>query len=264
MKFSRVLVGVLAVLLVMTLAGSPSAHARVPGGDPRATTVSGACAGGPGRLSVTVHPPAAGEVRVELTARGLVEGSRWAVDVVQEGEETSRGKAFRRVAVDGRWTVTTQFPAFADPEQTFFSGSARERGDRGHNCLVLTTGAAAVGASTCNSNRTLVLLVARERDDGATAVRSLIFGARRDSRWRLTLTATGAASRQVVEFDDRATRGGLVRSRVVFTGVRDPRLRLVASNGGRGRCFISLDPAHVTTDTPLRRPGLDRLIASRT
>lgn len=263
---SRFLAGVLVALLSVPLLGMASAHAEVPVGDPSATTVTGACAGGPGRVSLTVHPPAAGKVRVEVTARGLAEGSRWALSLVQESDEISRFKDFRRVAVDGRWTVMTQFPASADPEQgeAFFSGSALERGDRGHRCLVLTAGSAAVGLSTCNSNRAFVVLIARERDDGSTVVRSLIFGARQDARWRLALTATGAASRQVVEFDDRANRGGFVVSRVALTGVRDPLLHLVASGKNRGRCFIRLDPANVTTDAPLRMPGLERLIASRT
>lgn len=266
MKSSRFLACVLAALLSMTLLGMASAHARVPAGDPLATTVTGACAGGPGRLSLTVHPPAAGKLRVEVTARGLVEGSRWAIAVGQEGGERSRVKDFRRVAVDGRWTVMTQFPASADPEQgeEFFSGSAQERGDQGHRCFVLTTRAAAAGLSSCNSNRSIVALIARERDDGSTVVRSLIFSPRGDSRWHLALTATGEASRQVVEFDDRANRGGFVGSRVALTGVMDPRLRLVATNRDRGRCFIRFDPANETPDPSLKMPGLDRLIASRT
>lgn len=267
MRNFRLWGGALVAGLSLALVGGSPAHAVAPVTDPLATTVTGACAGGPGRMSLAVHLPAAGKYRVEVTARGLEEGSRWALQVVQEGDETSRVKDFRRVAVDGRWTVMTQFPASAGAErgEVFFNGLARERGDRGHSCFLLSLpGSPASGASTCNSDRAFVGLFARQRDDGSTVVDSLVFGARRDSRWHLTLTAIGAASRQMVEFDDYAERGGVVDSRVVFDGVRDPRLRLVATHEERGRCLIGLDPANVTTNTSLKSQGLDRLIASRT
>jgi hypothetical protein len=75
------------------------------------------------------------------------------------------------------------------------------------------------------------------------------------------VTATGAAGRQVVDFDDRAgRRQGLVRSRVVHTGLQDPRVRVVASNEDYGRCFIKLNPPNAsTTDAPLTLRGLNRL-----
>jgi hypothetical protein len=197
----------------------------------------------------------------------LVEGSRWTVDVVQEGDERSRDKGFRRVAVDGGWTVETRFSAsgFTEPGEVLFNVGARERGDRGHRCFLLTSPASpTIGASTCNNRRQFVALFLRERADGSTVVNALIFGVRRDSRWHLRLAATGAASRQVVEFDDRE-RGRVLESRVVFTGVEDPLLRLVATGSkGRGRCLIGLDPPNVTSDAPLTMQGLDRLIASQT
>lgn len=266
MRSPRSLAGVLAAVLTLALVGTAPAHARVPAADPLATTVTGACAGGPGRLSLTVHPPAGGKYRVEVAARGLVEESRWAVQVVQEGDETSRAKDFRRIAVDGGWTVETRFSdaGFTESGEVFFNVSATERRDRGHNCFLFASPVSPTfGASTCNTQRQLVALSVRERDDGSTVVRSLLFGVRRDSRWHLRLAAIGAASRQVVEFNDRGRRG-VVESRVVFTGVKDPGLRLVAtSSDGRGRCLIGLDPPNVTTDAPLKMQGLDRLIASQ-
>jgi hypothetical protein len=158
----------------------------------------------------------------------------------------------------------TKFPASANHEQgeAFFGGFARERGNRHHVCFLL--GSPTFGVSTCNNDRAFVALSIRERDDGSTMVETLVVGVRRDSRWRLRLSATGAASRQVVDFDDHDTGGGIVESRVVFTGVQDPRLRLVASNKDQGRCLIGLDPANATTDAPLKMQSLDRLIASRT
>lgn len=265
MRTPRFLAGVLAAVLTLALVGTAPAHARVPAADPLATTVTGTCAGGPGRLSLTVHPPAGGEYRVEVAARGLVEESRWAVQVVQEGDETSRAKDFRRVAVDGGWTVETRFSdAGFESGEVFFNMGATDRGDRDHACFLFGSPVLPTfGASACNNQRQFVALFVRERDDGSTVVRSFIFGARRDSRWHLRLAAIGAASRQGVEFNDRERRS-VVESRAVFTGVKDPRLRLVAtSSEGWGRCLIGLDPPNVTTDAPLKMQGLDRLIASQ-
>jgi hypothetical protein len=51
-----------------------------------------------------------------------------------------------------------------------------------------------------------------------------------------------------------------VRSRVVHTGLQDPRVRVVASNEDYGRCFIKLNPPNAsTTDAPLTLRGLNRL-----
>ncbi len=260
MRLPRPLAGLFAFALSVALVGLAPAQALVPDVDPLATTVTGACSGGPGRLALTVHPPNAGSYRVEVTARGLVEGSRWIGEVVQEGEERSRVKDFRRVAVDGGWTFMTQFPA-AGGAEAFFNAFAQERGARSHSCFVLTV--PPFGVSLCNNQRNFIALFARERDDGSTVIGSLILNARPDSRWHLTLTATGAVSREVVEFDDRAGRRGAVRSRVVLTGIADPRLRLLATNKDRGRCFIGLDPPNVTTDAPLKLGGLGNLSALR-
>jgi hypothetical protein len=73
----------------------------------------------------------------------------------------------------------------------------------------------------------------------------------------------GTGSRQVVDFHDRAGSRGAVLSRVVFTSVKDPRLRLVATNENGRRCFIALDPPNVTTDAPLTLKGLGELSALR-
>lgn len=159
--------------------------------------------------------------------RGLAEGSRWAVHVGQRGGDTvAEPNELRRVAVDGKWTVATRFPAPADPEDdSYFVGFAQERRDGTHGCVVFNSPASpAAGLAQCNA-RPRIVMSACERHDGSTLVRSVVFGVRRDSRWHLTLTATGAAGGQVLNFDDRAgRRGELVRSRVVITGVEDPRL----------------------------------------
>lgn len=213
-------------------------------------------------MSLTVHPTADGRYRVELTARGMVEGSRWTGQLFTLADTEAGDKDFRRVAVDGGWTVTGRFPAAADLRENVFFGEAQRRGDRANSCIVVTQLSPAVGASACNRQRPRVSLGVRERD-GSTVVDSYIFGARRDSRWHLTLTAASAASRQVVEVDDRADRRHFMRSRVVFTGVDDPRLRLVANNPDQGRCFIRFDPQNVTTDAPLTLQGFRKLSALR-
>jgi hypothetical protein len=264
MRLSRSLAGVLAALLSVALVGQAPAHAVALAVDPQATTVTGACTGGPGRVSFTVHAPAGGKYRVEVTARGLAEGFRWTVGVTQEANVTGGSKDFRRAAVDGTWTVTTRFPAPTDPEEfVYFGVTARERGDRGHKCslLNLPTSSSVVGVADCNNRRLNIAMLARQRDDGSTVVRSLIFFTRPDSRWHLTLTASGAARSQVVEFDDRAggRREAMVRSRIVLTGVNDSRLRLTASNRDQGRCFIGLDPPNATTDARVMPKGLSTL-----
>lgn len=262
MRTSRFLAGVLAAVLSVTLLGFSPARAVAPAGGPLATTVTGACSGGPGRVSLTVYPPAEnGSFRVEATARGLIDGSRWRVQVA--GISGERG--FRRVAVDGEWTVATRFPAAADPDdEPFFFVSARERGDRTRGCLVLNQPASpAVGYTQCSSPRRVIVLFARELDNGRTVVRSFVDSRRPDISWHLTLTAIGAASRHVVEFDDVASRRGLVSSRVVLTGVKDPRLQLVATTKNGGRCFIGLNPPNVTTAATLNLHDLLELGASR-
>ena len=259
--------GLLAAIVCFALVVFTPAQAGATVADPLATTVSGACSGGPGRLSLTVHPPAAGRYRVEVTAQGLTEGSRWTGQVGQEGDSgSSRDKGFRRVAVDGGWTVETQFPAAGDAEQgeVLFAVSAGERRDRGHNCFVLNKPTSpVVGFAECHQRRVIALLT-RELDDGSTLIRSYVAFARPNSRWHLKLTAVGTGSRQVVEFDDRAGSGsGAVLSRVVITGVKDPRLRLMATNESGRRCFIAVNPPHGTTDAPLTLKGLGGLRALR-
>ncbi len=262
MRTSHFVAGVLTAVLSMALVGLAPAHAQVPAADPMATTVTGACAGGPGRMSVTVHAPADGRHRVEVTARGLEEGSRWTVFVYQEGDDHGGFKEFRRVAVDGAWTVATRFQAVDLGGEAYFDVSARERGNRSHGCPVTNQPASpVVGLTECN--RRAIAMLARELDDGSTLVRSFVFPARAGSKWQLTLTAVGMGSRQVVDFNDYAGRRGFVMSRVVITGVKDPRLRLVATNPNGRRCFIGVDPPNVTTDAPLSLRGLGKLNALR-
>jgi hypothetical protein len=266
MRFSRFLAAALAPLLSAALVGGSPAYAVAPPGDPLATTVVGACSGGPGRASLAVRPTAGGGYRVEVAARDLAEGSRWTVSVVKAAAD-GRFKDFRRVAVGGGWTVATRFPAPADPDDgVYFFLDAQKRRDDGHRCVVFNSPAAPVaGQAECNHRRLNVVLLAHERDDGSTLVRSFIFGVRPGSHWHLTLTATGATERQRVDFDDRAGgRANSVRSRVVLTGVPDPRLRLVASNKDQGRCLIGVDPPSETPDASLTLHGFRELSSSRT
>jgi hypothetical protein len=207
-----------------------------------------------------VHPPAPdGSYQVQTTARALEEGSRWVVHLEEEATD-GQDKRFRRVAVDGSWTVTTRFPAPSPTEDdVLFVVTAIERGNRSHGCFLLNSPASPVGGlSLCNYHEWVIIMVTRELDDGSTLVRSLIFsdGAPLASDWHLTLRATGAASRQVVEYDDQPGKRGGLRSRVVITGVKDPRLRLVATPDTRAPCRIGLNPANVTTDAPLKLDGL--------
>jgi hypothetical protein len=250
----------LAGAFLVALVGLAPVQAVAPVADPLATTVTGACYSGPGRVSLRVHPPAPdGSYQVQTTARGLEEGSRWVVHL--EEADDGEHKRFRRVAVDGSWTVTTRFPGPAhEDDEALFAVSALERGDRSHGCFLynLPTGPV-FGLSLCNYHEWFIAMLTRELDDGSTLVRSSISpttSRRLDPHWHLKLTATGAASRQVVEFDDRPGKHGNVGSRVVITGVKDPRLRLVATPDTKAPCRIGLNPPNVTTDAPLKLDGL--------
>lgn len=266
MRPFRSLAGVFAALLSLALVSLVPAQAVAPDAGPLATTVSGACYGGPGRLSLTVNPPTAGKYQVEVTARGVAEGSRWRVNLDKEGTG-SRYKDFRRVAVNGSWTVQTQFsaPGATGDDEVFFFVDAGDRGSRTYACFLFNIPTSpVVGLSPCNNPRRSIVLFARELDDDSTLVRSIVFEARPDSRWHLKLTATGLASRQVVEFDDLAGKRRAVTSRIVISGVKDPRLRMVATSENGGSCRIGLNPPNVTTDAPLKLQGLAKLGALRT
>ena len=241
--------GVFAAVLSLALVGMAPAPALAPVSGPLTTTVSGACSGGPGRLSVTTHPPANREYRVEITARGFVDGTRWRGVVAD-----AQSKIFRRVAVDGGWTVDLMLP---NPPPSDDEGNdvdpvvrAWERGNRSHECEIWITpapreGAATWGETLCNSRTRYITLSARKLENGSTRVSGYVDGPP-DAKWHLKMAATGASSRQVVEFELRANRGGNVQASATFTGVEDPRLRFVAANEDRGRCFVGLDPANTT------------------
>jgi hypothetical protein len=218
-----------------------------PISDPLATTVTGYCGGGPGRISLAVHPRADGTYRVKVTARGLVTGSRWRAELTGTG----RDQIFRDiVAVDGRWKLVTDFPAATNPEEDesfFVYTDELSLAKRFHDCQAyMQPGSSAYGATTCNNLFRFVDLLARDLDDGSTVVRSTVSPAGHGSVWHLTLTATGEASRQVVQYDELASRrDGVLRSRVVIAGVENPRLHLVAANSDRARCRIAVNPANV-------------------
>ena len=258
MSIGRRRASVIAAAVAYGLLGVGPVHAAVAPSDPLATTVTGACYGGPGFVSLTVGAPVDGTRAVSLTGRGFEEGSRWAITLGMENYDgpDRPDREFRRAAVDGRWTVTTRFKAAADNE-VVFEGLAEERGARRHGCFVLTSPAAPVGgiAESCKRSvdrARLAAMVARVRDDGSVVVRSFLLGVRPESRWHLRLAANGAGARQVVDFDDQAGRRGLVFSRVVFQGVTDPRLWLVAGGPGGDRCVIGLNPADVPTGADTR------------
>jgi hypothetical protein len=226
---TRLRAGLLAAVVAITLVGLPAVPAAGGVADPLATTVAGGCVGGPGRVSLTVHPPAApgGSYRVQVTARRLEEGSRWVVQLSKEDEDGGTEEV-RRIAVEGGWTVTTRFPTHAadDGDQTRFRLWANERVTGFYACHLLISPARPVsGMAPCKNRQRHIVMLTRELDDGSVLVRSIVAAVRPDLRWHLKLTATGAETRQVVDFDARAGKRGDVRSRVEINGVEDPRLR---------------------------------------
>jgi hypothetical protein len=144
----------------------------------------------------------------------------------------------------------TDFPAATNPEEDesfFVYTDELSLAKRFHDCQAyMQPGSSAYGATTCNNLFRFVDLLARDLDDGSTVVRSTVSPAGHGSVWHLTLTATGEASRQVVQYDELASRrDGVLRSRVVIAGVENPRLHLVAANSDRARCRIAVNPANV-------------------
>ena len=255
---------VLAALLSSAFVGVPHADAA-PASDPTATTVAGLCQGGPGRMSITVSPTTDGAFEVEVTARRLADGSRWRGVVEAEYDERNGGESqpFRRRAVDGTWTVTTELPGprNSDAQALFFVG-AKERGER-HQCFVLLSPDSPTGGyTTCRGADRFSVITANERKDGSTVVRSLVAGVRAQARWHLRLVATGDTGQLVTEFDAYAGDRGLVRSKVVLEGVDDARFRLTATGQAGGRCDTRLNPAELLVGRPAPdgpRPSLTDL-----
>lgn len=240
--------GAFAALLSLGTVGLAPGAAAAPVKDPATTTVTGNCAGGAGRLAVSVTPSATeGMYHVQATARQLRDGTRWKVRIDQL---SGRGASvdFGRQVVDGGWTVHAEVPS-ARRGETLVDVTAIERGNGQHNCDVLNSPTTpTAGLSSCNNPRQLVAVLSREVDDGSTALRLFVIFAPAASRWHFTLTTTGSSSRQVVEYNDVAGKRGYVRSQVTVRGVENPRLHLVASRvDGGGRCVIGLNPADVST-----------------
>lgn len=267
MKLSRLTTGALAALLSLTSIGFAPARAVAPVAHPSATTVTGACYGGPGKVSFEVIPRSAAEqYEVEVTARGLDEGSRWLIDLDLETSAGGGSRDYRREAVNGGWSIRARFAApDSDADEVVVYLSAYARGSASHACFLLNipTSPVAAGVSTCNNPRRSVALTARELADGSTVVRPYVFEVRRDSRWHLRLTATGSGSRQVVDFDASA-RKGAVTSRVTLTGVENPRLKLIASSRTGGTCRMGFNPPDVASGASLMPRDLAKLGLPRT
>ncbi len=227
--------------------------------DPGATTLSAPCYGGPGWMFFTVHPPAAdGTYQVDVTARRLVEGSRWKIAIELDASE-EEDQQFRRRAVNGEWSVTTQVAGPSDGDQALFQAGAKEVGAR-HRCLLFNSPSNPTGGiAPCNSPRRAAIIVARRLDDDTVRVVFFIFDNRASATWHLELTAKGAGTTQTVAFDDLTNKRRILRSRVDLQGVDNPRLRMVATRTDGRQCRVRLNPPNVMTPQPLAHKDIGKL-----
>jgi hypothetical protein len=247
--------GVPVLLVSLGAAGLVPAAAAAPPAEPDTAAVRSTCIG-PGRVAMTVAPSdTAGSVDLELRATGLPDGTRWQGDLSAMSETDEDSREFRRVAVDGGWTVRATL-AEAGREGAYF-GVAFSR--RTGTCLVgVVSPRPAVALSLCAA-RFIPMLLARYRPADDTMVVRFWGSSRPGSRWDIELRATTTESAQAVEASLVAGPRGVMRARATLRGVDDPRLRVVATGPAGGRCALHLDPVDVTAaPLPSPRALLDR------
>ena len=253
-------------LLVVALAFCPAVLAQDAVGGDRSTvitdsvarTVSGACWGGSGEMSVTVHAASDNQrIRVDVIGRRMAEGSRWQVS-------SPRGRGefeFHRRATDGGWFATFTVNART---RVGVLVAAEERSSHGEgSCLVLNSGSRKwqIGLISCTPRR-LSSLSTRHMGDSTTVIASVLDN-KEGARWHLKLTARDDFRMQTVEFDDTTNKHGNLRSRVDLRGLNSPSLKLVAEREDGRQCRVGLDPGQLATDqtmTPRRLVNAARLL----
>jgi hypothetical protein len=247
--------GVPVLLVSLGAAGLVSAAAAAPPADPDTAAVGSTCVG-PGRVAMTVSPSdAAGSVDLEMRATGLRDGTRWegVLSALSETDDDSR--EFRRVAVDGEWTVRATLSETG--REGAYYGMAFSR--RNSTCLVAEMfPRPAVALSFCASSF-IPMLLARYRPADDTLVVRFWGSSRPGSRWNIELRARTTESAQAAEVGLVAGPRGGMRARITLRGVDDPRLSVVATSPSGGRCALHLDPVDVTAaPLPPPRTLLDR------
>jgi len=240
----RRVVSLLAVLLsplslVAAVPHGASASAQLRGGDrDRAVaTVSGRCWGGPGVLAVSVRRVSDddGTYRIKVKAQRLSDGSRWKIGIRAFDEQA---RTLYRRAVDGGWFVSAKVPASSAP---FFFVRARELADQGYGCRLGPGPWRHTAFATCRP-RLYVISAVRQLQGGAVAVPLGVFSDRKRLRWHIRVTATAPGIRQSVVFDDLPDSEGVLRSRVEFRSIENPRVHVSLTRADSLQCTLGYNP----------------------
>lgn len=242
-SLSLVLTALLTALLTAPVASAAPAS-------PGATTVSARCIGGPGRLVLAVDEQAPGVWHVDVTGRRLADDSRWRVTLGMESEEDEQTESFRRRAVDGTWTYSTEMTGPVDGYVDFFveaHGSDPAAAGDGTSCVVVNNPHdPTFGAGFCAGGFDLMQL--HRREDGTTVLRYGILFVARNTTWTLDLTVDdGPDDVRSMTFDDVTNKRGRLWTRVELTGLKHPTFGVQAVSERGGRCSLYIDPAELET-----------------
>ncbi len=228
--------------VVVALPHGATASSGLRGGDPAAATVSSRCWGGPGVMVMTVRPVATTDdvYRIQVTARRVVDGSRWRVKI---GDLVPMVTVHRR-AIVGRWSATTRLAANGE---LFYEGEAHEQGRRPYGCQLSSSQIHYPIANTrCRRPHLHVEMSVRQPEHDVTLVKNVLYSDRPlVGRWHVTMAARRAGRIQTVTFDG-VGHHGVVISHVDFHGIGNPRLRVDATREGGVHCTLTLNPPDVT------------------
>ena len=248
---------VLAACLLASLVGAvPGSEAAPAPAGPTESAVRGGCAGGAGRVSLTLsQPDADGTVRFVVVATHLPDGARWVGSVLAtdgEGEDVD-ARDFRRDSADGGWTVNGRLELGDYEGPGTYQLIALERPvSVARSCSVgVFEGRSQFGLANCSSRVFQALGV---RHNGDELVLRYFQSARPESTWALELRAIGADHSTSVTIDDRTSPRGLLATRFVLEGVRNPRLFVMATGENGRRCALGLNLPDVG-NTPLPTPA---------
>jgi hypothetical protein len=219
--------------------------------DPTATTVTGDCWGGPGRMTFTVHARTTADTyKLDVRSRRMVDGSRWNVSMLSEQLPEPEPGVFHRRVRDGGWAATIELGPRRGDGLAYFEAFARERGAR-HGCLLwLRLGSAEPRATAECGNRDpftgderLAVLTAQRLDESTLGLRFDLYEDRRPRTWHIVFSARGDRTRRTVTFNGRTDRRGHLTASVKLRRIDNPRLRVVASRARAPRCAIGLNPS---------------------
>lgn len=236
------LVAITALLAVGLVAPSSAAP---PGADKSTwagITLHGACKGGGKAVLSAV---AAGEgYDVTLTTSGLTDGDHWrgGLSISSDSRSNDFDSAdFRRVVVDGGWTVTRHLDPVDHP---YFDGVAfgpgSDRPDSDHLCALLAEPEKPfAGVAGCTKEPGLsVTSVTRA---GSTVVRWVAYGVRPGSTWSVTVSVSSDSGGVAEGSEQTASRRGILRGTTRVDDIAATGVALAIRAAGGQRCTMHLE-----------------------